>query len=476
MNLWARKSGLILLSALTFFSCEDDLRTVGLPPENDLGIFFVDVPLGDKVSQVWVDDAYSGSSGTLLAGSYTDQYFGQIEARNFSRLFITQTDPGKNIATNAVLDSMVLTTRIRGVSGENLTASTQVIEVYQLADTVAYSPLFKGYTTASSHQLGQKISEDEFILYPDSVELTWKDTGLKLESKEDTLFKEKFFDSSEEYIYKRSFRIDPAFTSDLFNKIIARDPAFSSDKNFNDFFNGIGFVSGQNNNAIIHYGAADTKMVMYYTETSSAGQKQHQIEFNLAQSYSYNNISPNKESGWMNSDFDNLSTLYTPYVTDTDLAYIQSGTNLLLKIDLSGFNEFVDTVGNPVLQRAELVFENLKSVSETTPVPTSLAYYITSLDSLANKNYEYSFLRDNRGSRMFAGYYKDKKLLNNDITLSLQNLLKEDTYNQLIIAPVNIINSQINPFIPNAKDLSRLVVSKDDIRLRIYYSIPDLNN
>ena len=79
MNLRARLTGLIFLSALTFFSCEEDITTVGLPPENNLGIFFADIPLGDKTDQIWVDNVSTRGQGVIMAGSYQDPNFGVIE-------------------------------------------------------------------------------------------------------------------------------------------------------------------------------------------------------------------------------------------------------------------------------------------------------------------------------------------------------------------------------------------------------------
>lgn len=462
------------MSALTLFSCEEELSTVGLPPENDLGIFFVDVPLGDKVSQVWIDNVNSRATGTVLVGSYTDPYFGNIETQNFSEVNLPKNNPGEDLDDSAVFDSLVLETRIRGIYGNQVASSPQRIEIYQLADTIPLKD--KTYTTASSQEVGQLLSASEFMLYPDSLGLKWEDTGRKLETKEDTLYKAKFFDANNEYIYRSAFKIDASYASGFFDLVKAEAQQFKTSDDFADYFNGISFVPTAGNSAIITYGAADTRLVLYYNETDSVGNKsQETMSFSLNTVRSYNQIKPNVESPWNGSDFDHITSFYEPYTVDTDLAYLQNGTNLLLKLDLSGFNEFSDTVENAIIQKAELVFENLKSISKTTPPPSTMVYYMTSLDSLANENYRIGTFLNNNGSVLAVSYNEDDKKFTNDITLSLQNFLKEDTFNQLIMAPVTI-NSSTGFIFASGGGVNRFVVSKNDIRIRFYYTIPDLNN
>ena len=119
MNLWARKARLVLLiPALLLFSCEDDLNTIGLDPENNLGIFFVEVPLKDRVSQVWVNDVTSRNTGNLLVGSVQLDNFGLVQARNFSQIGFNSA----SIEDSSVFDSLVLELRVSDISGRNIGA------------------------------------------------------------------------------------------------------------------------------------------------------------------------------------------------------------------------------------------------------------------------------------------------------------------------------------------------------------------
>ncbi|MBL6449694.1 DUF4270 family protein [Fulvivirga sp. 29W222] len=470
MNLWVRRAGLMLVSALTFFSCEEELSTVGLPPENDLGIFFVDVPLNDKVSQVWVDNIYSRATGSILVGSYEDQYFGYIEAKNFTELTLPAEDPGKNFSGTATFDSLVLETRIRGIYGSNVENTLNKIEIYQLEDTIPVRD--KTYTIASSQALAGKLAESEFFVYPDSLGLKFSDTGRdKNMDAQDSAYLEKFFDTNKEYIYRSTFKINDTYALEFFNKLKNQDAAFSSANNFADYFNGLAFIPSPSNSAVLTYGVSDTRMVLYYTETDSQGNtKQEVLIFGASSTINYNNIQPNENVGWNGSDFDDLTAFYTPYVTSSNLAYLQSGTNLLMKIDLSSMQQFADTTDSPVIQKAELVFSNLVDADENTPPPASMLYYLTSADSLENKNYRVGTLLNNNGGTASVTYDSEDNEIRNDITLSLQNLLYEENYNQLILAPVRTVGGA---FLPTSSTVNRLVVYKDNMHLRFYYSIPD---
>lgn len=474
MNLWVRKKGLVILSALALFSCEEELSTVGLPPQNDLGISYVDVPLKDHVSQVWINNVNSRATGGILVGSYQDEYFGMIEAQNFSELTLPSRDPGAGLSENAAFDSLVLEARMRRIYGQDVEGVTQKINIYQLADTIHAGG--NRITTASSQELGQKLAESEFMLYPDSLDFDFADTGRDENMDHaDSVYREKFFDSEGNYIYKSTFRIDDAFAQDFYTKMKNSDPAFDSLGSFSNYMKGLAFTPDPGNNAVITYESADTELVLYYTETADDGTtSQKSLSFSVVSGLSYNNIKPNKNSGWNGSAFDQITTFYEPYETAGDMAYIQSGTNLLLKLDLSIFNEFNDTTENAVIQNANLFFDNIAGVTETTPPPQTMTYYLTSSDSLANENYRVRALRDNNGTPFRVTYNEEANQVKTDITLSLQNLLSTEDYNQLILAPVLIRSDGFTS--ADASGVNRLVMPKENISIRLYYTIPDKNN
>ena len=173
MNLRARILGLALLSVPLLFSCGEEESTIGLPPENDLGIFFVDIPLGPYASQVWIDDISTRARDAMLVGNYNDLRFGYLEANHFTEILLPELNPGKNFRQDAALDSIVLEMRINGLTGNQLVTTEQTVEVYQLADTIA--AFEANYFNNSTQDVALKLGEKNFRVYPDSIGLRFED-------------------------------------------------------------------------------------------------------------------------------------------------------------------------------------------------------------------------------------------------------------------------------------------------------------
>lgn len=145
---------------------------------------------------------------------------------------------------------------------------------------------------------------------------------------------------------------------------------------------------------------------------------------------------------------------------------------------MSHFKEFRDTVDNYIIQRAEIVLDGVEGVTKTTSLPPTMAYYITSEDSLANGKYDIGLtLQNNSGATTFASYSEKENAYINDITLGLSSLITQDEYNQLILGSVvdtGFKRSGGSSIVtPSTRYLNRLVVPKDGIHIRFYYSIPD---
>ncbi|MEL7002068.1 MAG: hypothetical protein AAFN93_04940, partial [Bacteroidota bacterium] len=173
MNLWARKARLVLIiPALLLFSCEDEINTIGLDPENDLGIFFVEIPLNDRVTQVWVDDIGSSGTGSMLVGSRQYEGFGLTQSRNYYQLALNAFTP----ADDDIFDSVVLELRVRDITGADLGSTPQNIKVHQL--TSAIQNIEETPTSSTSPELGTLIGESNFLIFPDSVTLNVVDTDL----------------------------------------------------------------------------------------------------------------------------------------------------------------------------------------------------------------------------------------------------------------------------------------------------------
>ncbi|MEM9859359.1 MAG: hypothetical protein AAF843_18540, partial [Bacteroidota bacterium] len=210
MNLQARKIGLLSFAALCLFSCEEE-NTIGLPPEDNLGIFFAEIPMRDNVKQVWVDDLLYDESGLMLAGAYNDPQLGRIEAIGISDLSTTalrSTFP-KSDTVSYEFVSASMTLRIQNAYGTTLGLPEVTIDMYQLGDTVDINA---EYSNSSTLPLADKIGEAQFILYADSIRINGADSATDNSIKN---IPASLFDTNGDYIYTVDFDVDQPFWEDV---------------------------------------------------------------------------------------------------------------------------------------------------------------------------------------------------------------------------------------------------------------------
>lgn len=475
MNLRASKLRLIFLSALILFSCgEDEINTIGLPPENNLGIFFVEIPLGDVVNQVWVNDISTRRSGMIFAGRYDDPSLGEITAQNFSEFVIPSINPGKLLGPDAMVDSMVMELRIDEVYGANLTTAPQTIEVYQLQDTIVVQN--QDFYNNANQEVGMKLGEGSFIIFPDSIDHNFEDTNLP-----DSAVERALYDAQGRYIYKSNIKLDDAFAQTFFTELkdTTSTSSFSSNQNFAAFFKGLRISGTPSNSAVIGYNStsAFTALTLFFTETVEGAPVQKTIRFTINSVISYNNITPNADVPWSGGDIDGLSNFYQPYDPGTESAYLQAGTHLFLKFDMSSFEAFADTLDNPIIQSAVLLLENPREYpSEATrfPLPPRLNASVTSLDSLETGNIRIIQEVASDLPSTFD-YNSDDDRYSFELPVYLQSLIDRDNpFNQIILTPVSS-DPLTNSLRTDISSLDRMVIDKANIKLRLYYTIPNSN-
>jgi len=465
MNLRARFLGLITLSALTLFSCEEDISTIGLPPENNLGIFFADIPLGDYTSQLWIDNINTRGSGIMLAGSYQDPNFGIIEAKSY-----TEVLPSNTIYQNAQFDSAKIQLRVTSYYGNSVDGVNNTFDIYQLSDTIR---TFVGgeprkFTSASSEPLGNKIGELNFTIEKDSLDLEFADTNIDLndsiDDDLDSAFYRNNFDSSDKYIYRNSSLLDDAFASPIFDQL--KTNQYDSISEVASLFKGISIQPQNINGSIISYVLDGYSLItFYYHEDGEAKKSQYRLSSNIG----YNNISPNAENGWNASEIDDLTDFYTSYTTNNGKAYLMSGTNVLLRVDLSKIRTaMLDTLPDAIVQSAEIHMSSPEAFGSLTP-PENIRFWLTSTDSLANNNFSVASPPNiQNNNNVLAKYDENKGIYKVELPLFTQSLFSEGDYlyDQLIMSVVTS-----NGIIPQGT-IRRLVLNKENIRFRYYYTVP----
>ncbi|UII22785.1 DUF4270 family protein [Fulvivirga ligni] len=459
----------MLLSALLFFSCEEDLSTVGLPPDNNLGIFFAELPLNDQLSTIWVDSLNTRGKSIISVGQANDPYFGHIEAKNYSEVSLPALNPGASFDESATFDSLVVELRVNGLYGPN--DAPVNVEVYRIEESIE---LVDGdeeaiyFSSASEQAIGEKLGQATFNFVSDSVNLLFGETTLDEDIPADSTIKANYYDTDERYIYMKQIKLDNSFGQSFFDRIKSEDDIFGdSVDQYIDYFKGLAFSSTSGNSIPSFEISSFSGMKFYYSELDTAGNKQTKVlRFAFSTARSYNNYTPNKNQGWSGSSFE-INSFYTP-VIDDEYVYAQGGTGILPVIDLSYLRNFTesDTAKNAVIQRAQIIIKNIIDLNNYD-APSQLSFYLTSPDKLAQGNYSASAIGHSLSPSQplvaiydaeLRGYVADIPRYLRDLDLNLVD------YDQVVIVPSNLTTN-----------LRRFVVSKDDVSLHLYYTKPDVS-
>ncbi len=467
MNLLDKKLGLLIVVALTFFACEDEVGSLTLNPESNLGIFFVETPLTDNIGQFWAGSAPSSFAGIVQAGSYEDPSFGIVASTAYCDLSIGQATYDTLTINTATLTSLEFYMRIIGASGNFTETDEQVFDLYQLENIIDVN---SSYNSGLDLPLANKIGEAKFNLYADSINLTY--TGSDTPGDK--------YDQSRNYIYTINFELTRDFETHFISSLksavlngVAKNSDDIDSVNYylDELLKGFAIVPASSNSAIIQFNLNDgnTALRAEYDIRDGQGQSvDQQGTFILNGLKSFSNISPNENNSWVNSDFDDLAIVGTPFNTDNDFAYFQAGSNMFISIDLSDFRQMKDTLSSIIFQKAEIIIEDLESTNSKIRTPSSISFFITSLDSLANGSLsnavENSVLSD---LPVNSSFNTDTEQYQAELSLHLQAIVDNQTKFDQIILGINTPSRDLS--------VSRFVVKKNNIKLRYYYSIPDKN-
>lgn len=459
MNLRDRKLGW-LFAILIFFGCEDEIGQLNVNPENNLGIFFEEIPLEDKIYQVWAGSTPSSFSGIGMSGTYMDSVFGKIDARNFGSFSIRVATYDFNTLPSAEADSLFLEMRMTSATGNFENGDLQQFDLYRLRN-----PILDGDVLSSSTDLvfENKIAEAQVELNIDSLNLIDLD---QIENQN--------YDQSGRYIYTLKFNFETAFldefTEGFVNAVVdgTVDPNDSQDVDsigyyLDQYLKGFALIPSEDNNAIISFNYFDTEnydfQLNYRTTNNDGSIEERTASFLINPFKSFNYISPNENNTWDGGVFDEQNDINLPFKIDNSYAYQQSGTNMFITINLSDLNNIQRSGNNIIIQRAELLLNNVSDLNSF--IPQNLSFTITNLNGIQGGIYSQSLDRTILNDLPSSSVYEsDSNRYEIAPTLYLQGIFNSEIpYNQIIVGAVS--DNNFNSF----------AVKKEDISLRYYYTI-----
>ena len=491
MNWWGRLTGLSLLLLVVFFSCEEDVSTIGIRrPDSKFRVTYaeIDIPssviLFEKLATFNKATTVDGDQ-RLMVGRYQDNDFGTIRTEIFTQI----GQPiilGTAVSETAVMDSLVLQLKTDFYHYGSTSVSSQSFQVHELQDTIAQKPYFN-------------ISK---IAYKPEI------LGQKSISINPVEFAQNFSDNNDNVTTNNKTRLyrialDGSFAQRLFETVRTEPELIKDFKGFTGKFKGFAIVPsagdkivGIDPKATGAAGALETKLSLYYTE---AGIKKT-IDFLLFPHSNPVTGVPNPVLGFTSIQSDRagtvLQSLTEPnkdFLPIDKKRYTESGVGIVTKLDFTPYFNYMDTVKNPVLNSAELVFEN---ESSEFPPPSQFQFRV-----LNDQNQYRSYFKDTlvngktfeKDDLELLQAYKFSVAPNaSDGTMDLGN----DLWQVLYVRP-NISNT-ISAFLTEffqaqytqrkndkrikycaflpletqfRKSVNRFVM-KDNIKLKIYYTTP----
>jgi len=473
MNLWARRVGWAALAALPmvcFNSCEDP-GSIGLnvdPQANNIGSFFKELDLPTSVVQF--NPRRTTEANSIQAGKYLSLDFGTITSRSYTQLAVVNVP---SISDTAVFTGFDLSLQFDNVIGQPLlSGEDQEILIYQLAtdlDTLG------DYTRLSDADL--MPSPLGSIIFAPSLN--------------DTLQTDSLY----------TVPLDDVFGADLFEKLKNGDNIFDSNKAFNDYIHGLAFLPGVNAKVIFQFNILTLRLNIHYNEYNSDGTPVDRFYSMGIGPINFYHIDADAST----TPISNLQANNTDFFPPNDMRYLQYGTLIALKIDLSPFFGLSDTIQNLVINKAEVDVGPLEPFSENMNPPDVLNAYFTDasnqwpivVDTSSRYNpaevgrFHVMLQRDDGlvqpGSYSFPQsitYDDNDRMYHISMSFFLQALTSGKFHNPS--SPYIEEQGKLYLFggtdviLPQKRNSHKLtsgfVVSKSNIKLNLHYSIPQQSN
>lgn len=493
MNWWGRRAGLSLLLVVVLLSCEEEISTIGIRrPNPKFRVNYAEIDVPSSVIRFEKLTTYNRGTDSdgiqrFLVGQYRDNVFGKIQTEIYSQISPPININTVTVGATAVLDSLVLHLKTDFYYYGDKSTSDQTIEVHELLDSIKQTPY---YSTS-------KIPYDPTVLGLGSLTIDAAEFIQNAADNSDNI-------STNNKVKRYSIVLTGNFATSLFESMRSEPDLIKSFPKFTQKYKGLAIVPkdcdkilGVDTRITASTLAESTKLTMYFTEDGA----QKQLDFTLFP------FTQNPVLGFSSIDSDRsgspvglLEEPFTDYYPTDNKRYVQSGTGILTKLDLTPYFDYMDTVENAVLNSAEFVFEN--ETSDFAP-PPKFQFRV-----LNEENKYATFLQDtlvdgnvyqiNKQSELISAY-PNGVLPNADGTIDLlsdaRDLLRVSSNSANMMSgfvtsffqdqyfqkdnPKRITYCALHPIESDQyssetqfrKSVNRLVL-KDNIKLKIYYTTP----
>ncbi len=492
MNLWARRIGQLLLVAPFIFACEEDTSLLGFKnPNSKFTVRYIEIPIESSnylVDSISTSTFLSNGVSQFLLGEYNDADLGKVTAIPHSRFLPVSRD---TIHHSSQFDSAFIELRYSYLAvGSTNGATDQTVEVFELMEPLEYDSLPYYQNRSLKAVIPTVLGTQTFS--PDASK--FKEELEKPASSRDTLilripiqdFGLDLFNRALDY----STGADPDSIYYFPDKFVQQYKGLAIHPVTGDKIMGFSFLDAFSRIGVYYHAPGDTvTRTLRFTFSPNSSSRV----------ISFNHISSDRAG----TEVDGIS-FYQDYFTSNDLRYSQSGIGIMTKLDFSNFfnlidtietiNSSSDTVPRIVINSAELSMTDIQKTGDFNPASSyklcvlksnnRLQPVKTNADTLNLIAYSGWLAPDpdvarfpvftaigDLGNSAVVEYSSTNNSYSAFLSVFLQELsiakANKNQFTEFALIPASI---RIN------QDVSRFGVHKDNIKLKIYYTIPNFDN
>lgn len=365
-NWQVNTSTAVFLLVLTLLSsCTEEPTNLGFDKDvSRIGMFYKEFNLPATTVQadslrsdnvrIFIDEPIDVNLDRLMAGNVSDPYFGNIDAELYMQ-FMPPTVNARIKRQNVTLRKVTM---------------TLLLDYYFYGDTSVNAP-----QTFEVRKIGRRGMDADQKFFTSS-ELTLDDPVLgtttwqfNADSVQKRISLNTDNNKNNNVLDTLSFDLDNSFGQKLLDSVLTIKDTLDdfSIANFKRAFRGVG-VTPVNNSVVMGFNAGNytSRITVYYNYVENSQPKIGKYVFVFGSPYcqSFTQIRKNRNS----TSLAGLTQKYTPYTSPDGYSYVQSGTGLFARLDLSDFHSYFDTIANPLINSAELIIQ--------TPTKTERSHYI----------------------------------------------------------------------------------------------------
>jgi hypothetical protein len=500
MNLWVKRTGqlAIIAVALFFLSCKDDVTFLGFRnPKDKFNIKYVEIPLE---SSVYLIDSirtsnYSGELNRLMVGKYNDPAFGTVTANGFMevRPYTTTVGVPEADIPSIKFDSVRLEMRYDFYSYGSSGSTPQKFTVHQLTELIS--------SDSVERALGAFYSTKNDVDY-DPTPL-----GTTTVNISGTAFKSEFDKGSTGMdTTLLTIRLDDEFGKMLLNRAKTGGTEYTDQTKFNTYLKGLAIIPDAANDKVVGFDHSNSlsgslalsRLVVYFHLPADTTYRTVNFYLNYL---SYTNLEVERNAGNA-PDLYNIPANFTMTNPPT-YRYSQTGTGVVTRVDFSNFYAFADTIDQMIINSAELAITDYETPESYYPITAfSLIMLDSSDNSYRNTRYDWIPQLNNDGDTLqllprvdeydqaiinsHRGYINDASrfltlMADNGTPVSLRrDGEKYGGYMTLLTQQFYYSKDEFRyryfglfPTDPtNGKSINRVIFHKDNLMLKVYYTIP----